>query len=49
MQSVSRQQLGKHVPAETNTRPTMEERCFLWEPSPLLLLCNVEVNTPRQQ
>jgi ribosomal protein S14 len=28
MQPVSKQRLGKHVPTETNTRATIEERCF---------------------
>jgi sulfur relay (sulfurtransferase) complex TusBCD TusD component (DsrE family) len=28
MQSVSKKGIGKHVPAETNTRETLEGRCF---------------------
>jgi hypothetical protein len=32
MQPVSKQWLRKHVPAETNTLATIEERCFLLGP-----------------
>jgi hypothetical protein len=32
MQPVSEQQLGKHVPAETNTHTTIEERCSRFGP-----------------
>jgi hypothetical protein len=32
MQPVSKQRLGKHVPAETNARAIIEERCFLCGP-----------------
>jgi hypothetical protein len=32
MQIVSKQRLGKHVHAETNSRSTIEERCFLLGP-----------------
>jgi hypothetical protein len=27
--AIKQRQLGKHVPAATNTHPTIEERCFL--------------------
>jgi hypothetical protein len=32
MQPVSKQRLGKHVPADTNTRASIEGRCFLLGP-----------------
>jgi hypothetical protein len=33
METASKQRLYKHVPAETNTRAAIEERCFLLSPS----------------
>jgi hypothetical protein len=45
MQPVSKQWLGKHVPAETNTLATIEERCFRCGPRRRVILKAIKLTS----